>query len=104
LVVTTVVGTLALFVTNAVLTLFFGLNCGSDTGSPAPGSDLEAYCDLREERPGLLVLMIFGPPLVALVPGLVAARRRQAGRVLWAILAGLAVTIAVQLPGWLLPG
>jgi cation transporter-like permease len=100
-----VVNALVLFVLDFFLHLAFSFGrCGSDTSTPDPGSDIAAYCDTLRAHDSLVFLILFGPPLFALAVGLVAAQKRQPNRILFAMLAGLALTIVVQIPGWIAPG
>jgi hypothetical protein len=98
----TILGSFVLLVVGGVLALVFGFSCGSDTTQVTPGTDKAAWCDLHRGDRGLLLL--FGPPLIALVLGLVAARRQEARRVLLAVVAGFALTVAVHVPDWVLAG
>jgi hypothetical protein len=100
LVVTAVLNAFALLVLDGFLQLAFSFSCGSDTSTPDPGSDLAGYCDTLRAHDELSWLIVFGPPLFALLFGLSGAQRQEPNRVLVGVLGGLALVIAAQLPGW----
>lgn len=93
----------ALLPLNFVLFLVFAFGrCGSDTNpGPPAGSDLEAYCDFTSDHGAALLL---GPSLVVLGLGLVLAQQRRPRLLLITGLAGLALTIAMHIPDWVVSG
>lgn len=98
----TLLGSIMLLVTSGLALLAFGFRCQSDTGRATPGSDLAGYCDKLSAHGELVFLVVCGPALIALVLGLMGARRRDGPMVLAAMLLGLAVAIAAHVPDWLL--
>jgi hypothetical protein len=97
-----VVGSVVPLFVSAALSLILGLRCQSDTNSANPGSDLAGYCDAVTDSPMLIVVLVGGPPLIALVVGLVGARRRNGPVVLAAILLGCVVAAAAHVPDFVL--
>jgi hypothetical protein len=97
-----VVGSVVPLFVSAALSLILGLRCQSDTNSASPGSDLAGYCDAMTDRPVLILVLVGGPPLIALVVGLVGARRRNGPVVLAAIFLGCVVAAAAHVPDFVL--
>jgi hypothetical protein len=100
-----IVNALVILVLNFFLWLAFGLvACGGDGGTQysAPGSQRAAYCDVLGNHGVLQVLAVFGAALLVLAVGLRAARLRDSRLALVGLFAGIVLTIAMHLPGWLL--
>jgi lysylphosphatidylglycerol synthetase-like protein (DUF2156 family) len=107
LAVAAVVNAAGLFVLNAMLALAFGIvGCGGDGGTSYsdPGSDRDAYCSFFGHHGAMWLLTILGPPLLALIIGVMGARMSDRRRVLVAAVAGLVLTIVLHLPEWVLSG
>jgi hypothetical protein len=101
LTVAVLIGSFALFVLDLYLALLFGLTCQSDTNHATPGSDRAGWCDaLNDDRLALGIL--FGPSMLVFLAGLYAARRGRSREVLIAVVAGLALTIALHIPDFVL--
>jgi biotin-[acetyl-CoA-carboxylase] ligase BirA-like protein len=101
-VVLAVVNAVVLLVANGVLTLAFGIGaCGGDGGTPysAPGSDRDAYCDFLAGHGAVELLLVLAAPVLVLGFGLHAARRRDTRALLGTLLAGVAVTRALDRVG-----
>ena len=99
-----VVAACTLFVVNVVFYAgYWFANCGGDTTPPPPpGSDLERYCDLTGSGT-LAALLVFGPSILVLCAGVATAFLRRARLVLVVTLAGVGLTIALHVPGWVVP-
>ena len=92
---------------NGYLVIIFGVViCGGDGGEPNsdPGSPRGDYCDLFEDNQWLYLPAFAAAAAVTLVFGLIGARRDDGRRVLYAGLAGLALTVLLHLPEWTFEG
>jgi hypothetical protein len=94
-------GAFALLVIDGFVLLGFGFTCQSDTSQATPGSDRAAWCDLLGKH-DVAWLVLLAPAGLTLLFGLYAASRRDARRVMIAMLIGLALTVVVHLPDFLL--
>jgi hypothetical protein len=105
LVVGVVLAAAALLLVNVVLYVgyWFG-HCGGDTTpQPSPGSEVANYCDVTAS--GLLgACLVLGPSLLVLCAGVALASLRRARPVLIAAVVGIVLTIALHVPGWIVPG
>jgi hypothetical protein len=99
-----VVSAAALLVVNVILGVgyWFG-HCGTDTSPPPPpGSEVERYCDLLKGG-SLSDLLLLGPSLLVLGVGVAMALLRRGELALLATLVGIGLTIAIHVPGWVVP-
>jgi hypothetical protein len=94
----------ALLFVNVILDVgyWFG-HCGTDTSPPPPpGSEVERYCNFLGCG-SLHVWLLLGPSLLVLGAGIGMALRRRGQLALLATLVGVGLTIAIHVPGWVVP-
>ena len=89
-----------LLVVNFLVELVFGFGAcaGDTTPTPRPGSALERYCNADS-----FWLVVWLPPALVLVVGLVAALRRRGTLALAAVVLVSALSVAVHRYEWALP-